>query len=389
MASKASSQAVASLRHLRGLTKRVHVAAIIRLFPKFAKLLVALLFLINIRSWPLAWHIRIFRPVLLRRFQHAWLRARTRFLSRTAQTQAEDRWLDSICPIAANPQETTITYRSWASPDDSDWNLHMSNSCYPKILDGARLKAAVELFPMFFRAGGWLPLAATHFHFVKEIPMLSSYEVRLTMGAWDHKWMYVIGKFVCKPNGKKKRQLVPPPSQPVEGEATASQIIALGNGDSEAVTSSIQSPSGLTPAINNITGTDTRASLNAVAAQLAGKEADGAVLHTIAVSQICFKIGRITIPPSLVLATNGFTGISGYTTNAPHPQWAEAKKIMSYPAGGSPRKLREFLSGGWKNVPDNERWWEIAMGPDVEQKRLKNMSLIDDLRKGMESVGSI
>ena len=59
---------------------------------------------------------------------------------------------------------------------------------------------------MFFRADGWMPLSGkfytkiiyydiliffkgTHYHFIREIPMLSCYEVRTSIAAWDQKWV--------------------------------------------------------------------------------------------------------------------------------------------------------------------------------------------------------
>lgn len=180
-----------------------------------------------------------------------------------------------------------------------------------------------------------------------------------------------------------------PPSQPVEGEARASQVLSLGDPESEVVTSSNPTPFGMSPSANGTASGDTASSLKAVAAQLAGTEPDGAVVHTIAVSRTCFKIGRITVPPALVFAANGMTGSSGYSAASPHPEWIEAKKIIAYPMGGSPRKLRAFLSSGWKDVPDGQKWWEDALGPEVEEKRLKNLVLIDALRRGIESAGGL
>src|SRR6266511_1011768 len=59
--------------------------------------------------------------------------------------------------------------------DDCDFNLHMSNSSYGKVsyqfvpfvlayilcqvFDYARMRAGLWMFPMFFRVGGWMPLA--------------------------------------------------------------------------------------------------------------------------------------------------------------------------------------------------------------------------------------
>lgn len=56
-------------------------------------------------------------------------------------------------------------------------------------LDRARFDYAVENFTQFLRLGGTIPLAGVHSHFIREIPMLSSYEVRTSIGAWDEKWV--------------------------------------------------------------------------------------------------------------------------------------------------------------------------------------------------------
>ncbi len=36
-----------------------------------------------------------------------------------------------------------------------------------------------------------MPLAATHYDFIRELPMFAPYEVRLTIHSWDHKWVCV------------------------------------------------------------------------------------------------------------------------------------------------------------------------------------------------------
>ena len=187
--------------------------------------------------------------------------------------------------------------------------------------------------------------------------------------------VYIVMKFVCK-SDKKHRSAMRPAN-------VVAQVSAVGTGES-AGTSVVGSPSSKTPLSSNMQQTGTEVSLDAVAAQLAGREPDGAILHTLHVSQLCFKIGRITVPPSLVLGANGFTGLPGCSTANPHAEWQEAKKAMSKPLGGSPQKMRELMIGGWKNVPESERWWDQALGPEVEEQRVKNLALIEKLRKGLE-----
>jgi len=102
-----------------------------RITPKLGKLLVFLLFLLNIRSWPLVWHcksqssllihihsrsqVRVFREVFAIRIRHTLIRAQMLFLSPMAGLELEDNWLESISPIGANPFEMAVHYRSWAS----------------------------------------------------------------------------------------------------------------------------------------------------------------------------------------------------------------------------------------------------------------------------------
>ena len=38
----------------------------------------------------------------------------------------------------------------------------------------------------------WFSTAATHFTFLREIPMFSQYEMRASIMSWDNKWVGVI-----------------------------------------------------------------------------------------------------------------------------------------------------------------------------------------------------
>ncbi|KAG6846619.1 hypothetical protein H0H93_012814, partial [Arthromyces matolae] len=195
-----------------------------------------------------------------------------------------------------------------------------------ETLDSARFKAALEMFPRFFAAGGWMALAATHYNFIREIPMLSSYEVRMSIGGWDHKWFYVIAKFVTKPKSKTK---VPTTKTPKALEAIPLSDTATDT-DTDFETPTTSTPTNpneklfsaslrtdnQTPPVTRNSTLETSDALKAVSASLSAsgsgktrggkvepeREEDGAILHTITVSQLCFKIGRITVPPALVLA---------------------------------------------------------------------------------------
>ncbi|KAJ7469156.1 hypothetical protein FB451DRAFT_1400716 [Mycena latifolia] len=160
----------------------------LRLAPAAAKALAALVFLLNVGSWPLVWHFRVFSSVIEAHvaFRLTWLRHL--LSSKEKRAAALEAWHEARMPVGVHPFRKVWTYASWVSVDDSDFNLHMSNSSYAKALDSARFRLALATFPNIFRCGGWVPLAATHYHFIREIPMLSRYEVRAPIGAWDDKW---------------------------------------------------------------------------------------------------------------------------------------------------------------------------------------------------------
>jgi len=279
-----------------------------------------------------------------------------------------------------------VPYKTWASIDDSDFNGHLSNSSYAKTLDPARFKAAVEMFPMFFPTGGWMALAATHYHFIREIPMLSSYEVRTSLAAWDQKWLYIMSKVVCKSDGKQRG--VEHKSTSL-ADITSNQIVPLRTPGSEGISSTGTPLLSVTPNSQNTPAHDTENALNAVVAGLPVEEPDGATLHTIVISQLCFKVGRITVPPQLVLGANGFTGAEGYSVSSPHPEWDIARKQILKPYGGNLKKLKALFVGGWREIPEDERWWDHALGKAVEDQRLKNLAAIEGLRKGLEAARTI
>lgn len=143
---------------------------------------------------------------------------------------------------------------------------------------------------------------------------------------------------------------------------------------------------------------------------LAREEPDGATLHTITISQMCFKMGRITVPPAVVFAANGLSvplesesnldldltsldafnnSYKKYSHFNPPPHWDNVNKIASKLHGGSIKKLQTFFRGGWRDVPAGDRWWEQAMGGVVEQQRQRNLNTLDLLRKGMEGARDI
>ena len=124
-------------------------------------------------------------------------------------------------------------------------------------------------------------------------------------------------------------------------------------------------------------------------------EPDGAILHCVAVSQVCFKWGRITVPPTVVLASDGFTkpyddggnvnsaGARSYSHANPPPNWIKSQALR-VPPHGSMEIFRAFLQSKWRDAPDGERWWEDALGGSIETKRQANLEILESLKAGLE-----
>lgn len=240
--------------------------------------------------------------------------------------------------------------------------------------------------------------------------MLAQYEVRTTVAAWNQKWvrtilhkfrpelnmcqLFIVHRFVSKPKSKKSKKDVDSRAKQAEtpGEPMKNTIMPAIATPLDAM----NTPFSSTPV--NASTQETSAALKAAAASLASsKEPDGATLHTIAVSEVCFKIGRITVPPSLVLATHGFSAppsefgssLASYSITHPPPHWAKVKALLSLPFGGSPKTLRTFLSGGWRDIPESDKWWDQALSGVVEQKRKARLEVVSGLKSGMEGAQAL
>ncbi|KAJ7641545.1 hypothetical protein FB45DRAFT_825836 [Roridomyces roridus] len=293
------------------------------------------LVLLNCRSFPLSWTVRVWLSVL-KYFVRSWLFKFTLLFRSASRVEIMKRERHtSISRLGRNPFNATTSYASWAGLDDCDYNLHLSNSSYPKILDMARMKAALEHFPMFLRAGGVMVLAGTQFDFIREIPILSRYEIRANIASWDEKRLYLIARFVRLPTKKKVHDRDSKPS--------------------------------LVP-------------------QLPLKEPDGAVVHCVSINQFVYKQGPISVPPALALACEGYSNLSPsgkpHTLDDPPPYWSHVKKI------GDPKAIRKYMKS-WKSVPEEERWWTTAFTGAVEDQRVANMALIEGVAKGVVGARSI
>lgn len=210
---------------------------------------------------------------------------------------------------------------------------------------------------------------------------------------------YVVGKHVTLPKGKSKDKKKSShlnanklPTPPPDTNALF-RPSALRTPGPDASSSPSPMPSATPLDLEGTNPTD----LKAVASKLADtEEPDGATVHTISVSRICFKLGRITVPPALVFAMNGLSAppaVDTTTSEPPKPysrtnlppHWETARALMFPPNGGGVKPLLKLLKGGWKDVPVEERWWDQALA-GVEQQRKERLENLNRIRTGMEGL---
>lgn len=130
--------------------------------------------------------VHLFWPVVKIRWRAWCARIRTLSLSSAVREAAARKFLDDLCPVGQNPLDFTVVTKAWAgmylvfsstnqtlhssgetsmcgysSPfgipfslagiDDCDYNLHLSNSSYPKV----SLFSPRRPVPQNFLCGGY------------------------------------------------------------------------------------------------------------------------------------------------------------------------------------------------------------------------------------------
>ncbi|KAH7335788.1 hypothetical protein B0J17DRAFT_630021 [Rhizoctonia solani] len=342
------------------------------LIPRILKWTIIAILVLNAKSWPGAWHVRVLMPLLKHRLSGLLNRRRD-----------GNEWWTSVSPVGRSVFPTSdgsdagalVILKCRATLDDCDWNGHLSNSSYAKNLDPARMEMLLSWFPAFFNDGGMVALGAAHYQYIREIPINRKYEIRLSIGAWEDKWVYCIAKFVshAKQNHKPKNDpfstsvnvpLIPSISTPATPLVTETSIPAesadiKGQGETALDTSRMDKELASTAILKPILQTH---------------DVDGALLHCVAVSAICFKHGRVTVPPNVVLATSGYS----LTELGDNTNWLNAKRLRER----GRTAMAEFFRGGWK--AEKDIFWEV--GPRVEAERLKKLDELKKLTEGMNGL---
>ncbi|KAJ1300415.1 hypothetical protein OPQ81_005235 [Rhizoctonia solani] len=348
--------------------------SILPFIPRPVKWFILFTFLFNVRSWPGVWHLRVFASVI-----------RIRLNALLYKRGNGREWWTNVSPVGRSVFPTPdgsdkgalSVLKSWASPDDCDWNGHLSNSCYAKNLDPARMQACIDWFPAFFGDNGWVALGGAHYHYIREIPINTRYEIRMSIGGWEDKWIYLVAKFVShpkksKPDSHSKHSLNPhtkpttiptitTPSTPLVTEtSTPAEPVIPANGaltsfDASTVDTKLEPKRSPKPTLRT-------------------HDDDGALIHCIAVSTYCFKHGRITVPPRVVLAMCGFSLTeAGDTSN-----WTNANSVRDRHSA----HISDFLRGGWKS--QGNKFWEAS--PKVEAERTRRVADLKKLTEGMDGL---
>ncbi|RAL15817.1 acyl-CoA thioesterase [Aspergillus homomorphus CBS 101889] len=157
----------------------------------FWKTTALVLALLNLKTLPLVWHIRVYRYF----FKHGYL----------------------ITPAAEQPPRPSteilepLSIYSRAPVMEIDFNMHKSNSTYFSDLDVSRtalmsnlvVKGAALLEKRLETQGkkGFLGfiLGSVYTNFKREIPAYTKYEVKSHIASFDQKWVYIVTYFL-KPN---------------------------------------------------------------------------------------------------------------------------------------------------------------------------------------------
>ncbi|KAG8743798.1 hypothetical protein FRC10_011427 [Ceratobasidium sp. 414] len=345
--------------------------SILPFIPRPVKWFAFIIFLVNARSWPGVWHARVFKSVFKIR------------LSALFRRRGQDHeWWTRVSPVSRSVFPTAdgsdkgalSVLKSWAAPDDCDWNGHLSNSCYAKNLDPARMQACLDWFPAFFGDGGWVALGGAHYHYIREIPVNASYEIRMSIGGWEDKWIYLVAKFVTHP--KQKSKSTPSSNQASTSSHPSTTIPVITTPSTPLVTepSTPGEPSAVTPMATeslDAARVDTKLSPKPT---LRTHDDDGALIHCIAVSTYVFKHGRLTVPPKIALAMSGFS----LTQVGDKSNWATASAMRAQ----QPSPVRDFLRGGWKTA--EHKFWEPSA--EIEAERVKRVAALKQLTAGMDGL---
>lgn len=167
--------------------------------PHLLKIIIALVAASSYKLLPFAYMLRfyyqVFRHILTKRIAYRRTKA-------NAYGIGENK-LDLFKPVS---------YLTYASPLEIDMYLHKSNSTYFTDLDIARTKMISMIFQTLFmkywnnesgefksrslKNMPYIPVGTVQCAFKREFRVFELYKIVSSVYAWDHKWLYILLKFV-------------------------------------------------------------------------------------------------------------------------------------------------------------------------------------------------
>ncbi|KZP00549.1 hypothetical protein CALVIDRAFT_533547 [Calocera viscosa TUFC12733] len=325
-----SSSTVLTTRPTAKLAQlRIVLDTLLRLLPglpslglvgKVLKYAALLLLALNARSFPGMWHVRL--------WAHVWYWQAKRRLFRN-----DKRYMELMSPIGQSPFSALHIMRGLATLDDCDMFGHLSNSSYAKTLDIARFQTLMKYTVCFYAEKGVTALGGSDYAFFREIPIMSPYEMRTTIGGWDHKWIYLITYFITYPKKGTKEYKALKSSTPQIPPAPLPRDLLPSN----------------------------------------------ALLNCVAVSRYCFKNRRLTVPPTIVLSLNGY----GATSEIGWTRWHRKEQLRKE------GKLKKVLAGAWNEEMERSSE-EGGYGlPEFEEDRKKGMEICGKLWQGLDGLRAV
>ncbi|KAI1614719.1 hypothetical protein EDD37DRAFT_410561 [Exophiala viscosa] len=160
--------------------------------------------LINLKSLPLSWHVRIF----YRMFSSWYTPAHVKRAIQSSSTSNK-----------THPLFQPVSIFSRSPLLETDYNLHKSNSTYFADLDESRSALMTKFLTPNSKQGvknlekeghkgrTGVILGSVHTSFHREIKPYERYEVRSRVLGWDKKWI-VIGSWFIRPARKGKEEVV-------------------------------------------------------------------------------------------------------------------------------------------------------------------------------------
>jgi hypothetical protein len=180
-----------------------------------------LLCLLNLKSLPLSWHLRLFY-----------------YFARHMRRRPSITHTLSTSPSLTHPIFLPVSLFTRAPLLETDYNLHKSNSTYFSDLDQSRTALVTSLLSAGFREGNAkleaegkqgksnVILGAAHASFYREVGMYERYEVRSRVLGWDQKWLVILSVFV-RP-GKKRRNETAEKTETVLASALSKYVVKKG-----------------------------------------------------------------------------------------------------------------------------------------------------------------